>query len=414
MSSAIKRALNCHCVEDFRIAAQRTLPRMLFDFLDGGAQNESTVRENRAAIDRYRLLASGPVDVHQRSTATKVFDVPIKMPLVIGPTGYAGAFWPKGDLALARAAARAGIPFVVSNGANESLEDINDAAAGRVWLQLYVSTSRARTTQLLNKAKHLGIEAIEVTVDTAVPGRRLRDLTNGFGLPLTWNCSRLLDVMRHPNWALRMLPHGTPRPGLLDYGGASGKQWTTVSEFMRSQVNPALSWEDLQWLRDQWAGRLLVKGLLDPDQVPHALAAGYDGVVVSNHGGRQLDGAVATLDVLPEFISAAAGKIPVLIDSGFRSGTDVLKALALGATAVQLGRPALYGLSVAGEAGVDRVLSVLQVELDIAMALTGISRVEQAGRRLLYPRPGTSERKIEAIAQPRFSKAAIAGAAEAR
>lgn len=413
MSFATKRALACHCVEHFRTEARRTLPHMLFDFLEGGAQSESTVRENRAAFERYRLLASGPVDVHDRSTTTQLFGATIKVPLLIGPTGYAGAFWPRGDLALARAAARAGVPFVVSNVANESLEAITSAAEGRVWLQLYLSSERARTSALLNKAKLLGVEAIEVTVDTAIPGRRIRDLVNGFGLPLVWTARKLFDVMRHPRWALRMLPHGVPKPGLFELDSSGGRQWTSVSDFMRSQVNPALAWDDLKWLRDQWPGKLVVKGMLDPDHAPRALAAGYDGIVVSNHGGRQLDGAVATLDVLPDFVAAVGGRIPVLIDSGFRTGTDVLKALALGATAVQLGRSTLYGLAVAGEVGAERVLSLLQLELDIAMALTGISRVSQANQRLFYPRPTLPERTTDQ-ALPRFSKALLANAVDHR
>lgn len=377
-----KRALACHCIEDLRAMAQRVLPKMIFDYADGAAQSESTARANREALERWRLLASAPVDVHERSTAIELFGATAKMPLIIGPTGMAGAFWPKGDIELARSAARAGIPFVVSNGATATLEEIANASqGGRLWLQLYIARSRDQTLRLLRKARELNFEAVEVTVDTAVPGRRLRDITNGFGIQVNWTVAKVFDVLRHPGWMMRALPHGTPKLGLMEVD--AGQKWATVSDFVRSQINPAVTWEDLKWLRDSWDGRLIVKGVMDSEQIPHALAAGYDGVVVSNHGGRQLDGAVATLDVLPEFVAAAGGKIPVLIDSGFRSGTDVLKALALGATAVQIGRSALYGLSVAGEAGVDRVLSLLQLELDIAMALAGIARPQQAHRKMV-------------------------------
>ncbi len=376
-----KRVQACHSIEDLRAMAKRVLPKFIFDYADGAAQSESTARANLQAFERWRLLPSAPVAVHERSTGIELFGAPAKMPLIIGPTGMAGAFWPKGDLDLARSAARAGIPFVVSNGATATLEEIANASqGGRLWLQLYIARSRDQTARLLRKAQALNFEALEVTVDTAVPGRRLRDIRNGFGIQVNWTAATICNVLRHPGWLWRALPHGTPKLGLMEVD--AGQKWATVSDFVRSQINPAVTWEDLKWLRDQWAGRLIVKGLLDPEQMPHAVSAGYDGVVVSNHGGRQLDGAVATLDVLPEFVAAAAGKIPVLIDSGFRSGTDVLKALALGATAVQIGRSALYGLSVAGEAGVDRVLSIFQLELDIAMALTGITSPQQAHRRM--------------------------------
>lgn len=380
-----QRALACHSIDDLRIAAQRSLPRMVFDYADGAAQSESTAGANRAAFERCRLVASAPANVQERSTAIDLFGSPAKMPLIIGPTGYAAAFWPKGDLALARSAARCGIPMVVSNGANATLDEIAGAAQGRLWLQIYFSRTRDHIVSLLRKARELRFEAIEVTVDTAVPGRRLRDMRNGFTFPFRWSAGRVINVLRRPGWLLRTLPEGAPQMGLMQV--AAGEKWATPSDFVRSQINPSVTWDDLKWLRDQWQGTLIVKGLVDPEQMVHVLATGYDGVVVSNHGGRQLDGAVATLDVLPEFVAAAAGRIPVLIDSGFRSGTDILKALALGATAVQVGRATLYGLAVAGEAGVDRALSILQSELDIALALTGITRPQQAHPKMLRFHP---------------------------
>jgi (S)-mandelate dehydrogenase len=381
----VRSELACHSIEDLRAAAQRKLPRMVFDYVDGGAQSESTMRGNRIAWDRYRLLASAPVNVHERTLGIQLLGSAIKMPIVIGPTGFAAAIWPGGDVALARAAARFGVPFVISNGATATLEEITAAASGRVWLQIYLARSRDQTARLLARAKSLGIEAIEVTVDTAVPGRRLRDIRNGFGIQFKWNLANLTNVLCHPRWALRILPHGTPQLGLMQVD--AGQRWETVADFVRSQINPAVTWDDLKWLRDQWQEKLIVKGLIDPGQMENVLGAGYDSVVVSNHGGRQLDGAAATADVLPEFVAAAAGKIPVLIDSGFRSGTDVLKALALGAGAVQIGRAALYGLAVAGEAGVDRALSIFQLELDLAMALTGVTDPRKASPKLLRVSP---------------------------
>lgn len=371
-----RRLRAAHSIDDLRDAARRTLPRMVFDYVDGGAQSESTMRQNRAAFERHRLLSAAPVDVSRRSTATTLFGQSLAMPLIIGPTGYASAFWPKGDLALARGAAAAGVPFVVSNGANSRLKDIAEASGGQAWLQLYIAHDKQATLGLIGEARALGFETLEVTVDTALPGRRIRDIRNGFTVPYSWTPAKVADVLRHPGWMLRALPHGAPRPGLMPM--EQGRSWATVSEFVRSQINPAIGWDDLKWLRDQWPGTLIVKGLLDPGQVEPAIGAGYDGIVISNHGGRQLDGAVSTLDILPDFAAAAKRRIPLLIDSGVRTGTDILKAVALGASAVQVGRATLYGLSTAGEAGVGHALGIFRTELDMAMALVGLNRVADA------------------------------------
>lgn len=370
------RLKKAHSIEDLRAAARRTLPRMVFDYADGGAQSESTMRQNRAAFERHRLLSRAPVDVSGRSMATTLFGKPLAMPLIIGPTGYASAFWPRGDLALAGGAAKAGIPFVVSNGANSPLPDIARAAEGNAWLQVYIAHDKQVTLDLIRDAKALGFDTLEVTVDTALPGRRVRDIRNGFTVPYSWTAGKVLDVLRHPDWMLRALPHGAPRPGLMPM--EQGRSWSTVSEFVRSQINPAIGWDDLKWLRHRWDGTLIVKGLLDPAQVKPAVEAGYDGIVISNHGGRQLDGAVSTLDLLPEFAATAQGRIALLLDSGVRTGTDIVKAVALGASAVQVGRATLYGLSVAGQAGVNHALGIFRTELDMAMALVGLRSLEEA------------------------------------
>lgn len=368
--SKASRLGRCHSIAHLRDETKRILPRMVFDFVDGAAQTESTARANRDALDRRRLLSAGAIDVKERSTAVALFGKPSAMPAVIGPTGLAAALWPRGDILLARAASRFGIPFVISMGTNAPLAKIAESADGRIWLQLYITPSRDHMLRLLQVAQDLAFEAIEITVDTAVPGRRERDLVNGFGIPFNWTPAKVLDVLRHPGWMFRILPHGTPMPAMMEIDNG-GTRWANPSEFVRAQINPSVGWNDLKWFRDQWKGKLIVKGLLDPAQMPAAREAGFDGVVVSNHGGRQLDGAVATMDVLEEFVAAAQG-VPVLVDSGFRTGTDMLKAMALGAAGVQIGRATLYGLSVAGEEGAYHALSLLQTELDIAMALTGI------------------------------------------
>ncbi|GAC1045100.1 alpha-hydroxy acid oxidase [Rhizobium sp. No.120] len=374
-------------IADFRIAAQRALPKMVFDFFDGGAGSELTLRENRAALDRIRLVGSAPVDVGHRSAAISLFGKPLAMPIIIGPTGLAGAAWPAGDQALARAAARAGIPFVMSSAGSATMEAVAAAGEGRKWFQLYLFRDREVSLRLLQHAQALGFEAIEITVDNAMPGRRLRDARNGFSLPFRWTPRKLLSLATHPGWAWRMARAGAPRLEVMaaefDLRSAA-----TIAEVMEQQLDPTVSWDDIAFIRDRWKGPLILKGLLDPAQGGRAAELGLDGIVVSNHGGRQLDGAIASIDILPEFVAAVAGRLAILVDSGFRSGTDVMKALALGATAVQLGRATLYALASGGEEAVFRALSIIAAELDVAQAMTGsptIADISPAKLRLPPP-----------------------------
>lgn len=375
-----------HSIDDFRTAAQARLPRMVFDFLDGAAGGEATARDNRAAFEHWRLLPKALVDVSQRSLAVDLFGAPAAMPLIIGPTGLAAAYWPEGDCALARAAARHGIPFVMANGASAGMDEVARASTGRRWFQLYLPPQREAALPWLQMAEQQGFEALELTVDTAVPGRRLRDLRHGFALPFRWTPRKLLDVARKPRWALRMLRHGVPR-ARLSAGAAPPRAARSVSETMSARLSATLSWDDLAWLRDRWRRPLIVKGLSDAAQAAPLRRLGVDGVVVSNHGGRQLDGGLATLDALPAFVAELGGHMPILIDGGFRSGADIVKALALGATAVQLGRATLYALATAGEAGVDHALALLRQELDTTLALCGARSPRELGPHFLT-RPG--------------------------
>ncbi|GES48809.1 lactate dehydrogenase [Rhizobium sp. NBRC 114257] len=357
-------------IADFRNAARRALPKMVFDFFDGGAGSELTLCENRAALDRIRLVGSAPVDVGHRSAAISLFGEPLSMPVIIGPTGLAGAAWPAGDQALARAAARAGIPFVMSSAASATMEAVAAAGEGRKWFQLYLFRDREVSLRLLKQAEALGFEAIEITVDNAIPGRRLRDARNGFSLPFRWTPRKLLSLAAHPGWALRMAKAGAPRLEVME-AEFDLKSAGTIAEVMEQQLDPTVSWDDIAFIRDRWKGPLILKGLLNPRQGSRATELGLDGIVVSNHGGRQLDGAVASIDILPEFVSAVGGKLAILIDSGFRSGTDVAKALALGATAVQIGRATLYALASGGEDAAFRALAIIAAELDVAQAMMG-------------------------------------------
>jgi (S)-mandelate dehydrogenase len=371
-----KRLARIHTISDFRATAQRIMPRMVFDYVDGGSGAESTLAENRAAFERIRLVSAAPVDVSRRSLEIELFGQRLPMPLIVAPLGLSSASWPKGELELARGAARFGIPFVLSNNSGVTLDEAMLAGNGPKWFQLYVPPDRDATKEWARRIKEAGFDTVEITVDTAVPSRRLRDMRAGFVMPFAWTPRKFLDVALHPEWAMRVGPHGAPRPSLM-FAVPWGKGGATD---MRTRLSPALDWDLLKWFRDEWQGRLIVKGLADPRQARVALEAGMDAIVISNHGGRQLDGAVATIAILPEFVAEIGGRLPILIDSGFRTGTDILKALALGATAVQLGRAMAYAVATAGQAGVERAIEILRAEFDVAMALCGAAKIGDLNR----------------------------------
>lgn len=364
-----------YSIAGYREVARRTLPRMIFDFFDGGADSENTLAYNRAALDARRLLGSAPVDVGRRCQKITLFGKTYEMPLIIGPTGLAGAAWPKADVALARAAGRAGIPFVMSTAGTCTQEEVAAAGAGSKWMQLYLFKDRDFSARIVDKAEALGFEAIEVTVDNAVAGKRLRDARNGFSLPFRWTPAKMASLAMHPGWSLRMALAGAPQLEVMA-AGLGLEKTDTIAELMQSQLDASVNWDDIARLRDRWKRPLIVKGLLDPSHVSRALAVGVDGLVISNHGGRQLDGAVAPIDVLPDFAAEARGRLTLLIDSGFRTGSDIARALALGAHAVQIGRATLYALAVGGEPAVFHALSLLKGELDVVQALTGAVRIE--------------------------------------
>lgn len=393
-------------IEGFRVGARRRLPRFVFDFIDGGSGSENTLAENRAALDRLRLVGSGPRDMSGCSQETRLFGRAFSMPVIIGPTGLAGAARPDGDASLARAASAAGIPFVMSSAATATMETVARAGEGPKWFQLYVFRDREVTRRLMERAAALGFEALEVTIDNTVPGRRLRDIRNGFTLPFRWNAGKMCSLLLHPGWSLDMARAGPPRLEImmaeLDLSASE-----TIAELMQAQLDPSVGWDDIRWVRDIWKGPLIVKGLLDPAQIENAIDAGVDGIVVSNHGGRQIDGAVASIDILPEFVELAAGRLTILIDSGFRSGSDIARALALGADAVQVGRATLYALAAAGEAGVRKALSVLSEELRVVQMLTGartpsdLSLASVRGARL--PPPVRPIRPVMSISPERLT-----------
>jgi (S)-mandelate dehydrogenase len=372
-------------IVDLRALAARRLPRMVFDYIDGAAGDETTARRNRDDFDHVLLQPDVLSDVATRSLETTFFGRRAALPIVVGPTGLNGAFWPDGDLALARAAAAENIPFTMSTAATTTLEPLVAVAGPMRWFQLYMLRDRGLVTAFLERVAASGFDVLELTVDTAVAGRRNRDIRNGFTLPFKWSAKNFVDTARHPSWALSMLHGGSPTLRL--FGEVLGRvpQGATISEVMQQQISASFTWDDVAWLRSQWHGTLVLKGLSTPLHATNALAAGIDGAVLSNHGGRQLDGAPSTIGALPAFVEAAKD-MTILVDSGFRSGVDIAKALALGAHGVQLGRATLFGLAAAGEAGVRQALDILRRELDIAMALCGATTIDGLRGRAVVAR----------------------------
>ena len=361
-------------IEDLRQTARRRLPRALFDFVDGGGEDEWSVRENRAAFERITFRPKVLVDVSKRDQSTTVLGVPLKAPIVCSPTGMPGLLWPKGEIEAAKAAAKVGSIYTLATRATCSIEEVAEAAEGRVWFQVYVWQDRKMTQQLVERATAAGAKAMFLTVDVQVVSQRERDLRNGFTTPPKVTVRNALDTLRRVDWLRRVLIQGpkiTDRNFLGLRHAAGGDDLVRLSGYVNSLYDSSVNWEDFKWFRSIWNGPLIVKGVLTPEDARKAVSYGADGIVVSNHGGRQLDYCPASIDVLPEIVDAVGDRIEVLLDSGVRRGTDVAKALALGARACMVGRPYLWGLASGGQGGVERALTILQTELDRAMALLG-------------------------------------------
>ncbi|ARP91817.1 alpha-hydroxy-acid oxidizing enzyme [Bordetella genomosp. 9] len=379
------RARAAHSIEALRELAARTLPRAIFDFYDGGAETESTLRGNREAIDRLRLLPRYLVDVSHPDTGTQLLGRPAAMPLAVAPTGAIGYGWPFGDVAIARAAGDAGVPYALPTSSTSSIERVaREAPHTRLWFQSYMLRKRDFTFGLISRAHAAGYEALIITIDMPTGGKRERDLRNDFGLPFRFTPRNVLDFGRRPGWVLRQLRAGLPALENMAGFVPDAVDASTIASSVGKNYDPAFVWEDLARIRDAWPRKLLIKGVLHPEDARRAAQLGADGVIVSNHGGRQLDGAVAALDALPGVAHAVGGRIPVFVDGGVRRGTDIVKALALGAGGVLVGRPMLYGVSVAGQAGAERALFLFREELIRTLKLTGVARVQDIDATVLH------------------------------
>jgi isopentenyl diphosphate isomerase/L-lactate dehydrogenase-like FMN-dependent dehydrogenase len=391
-------------LEDVREAARRRLPRTAFDVIDGGAGDETTVRRNREAFRDIGLRPRALADTTFRDISVTLFGHRVSMPLLLDPCGFARVAHGEGELAAARAAAAAGTIFSLSTATSYPLELVAGAGDAPKWFQLYAPADRAECAALIQRAQSVGYQALAVTIDTAVGGLRERDKRNRLNVPLRMTPRLFAEGARRPRWAIDFMRGNVGRGGMgvvgpRGFGGGRLRPFRSLKDAghaIAASARPIIA-SDIEFIRDQWKGPLLVKGVQRGDECDQLIELGVDGIIVSNHGGRQLDTGRATIEILPEVVRAVDGRATVLIDGGFRRGTDVVKALALGAQAVLVGRPYLYGLAVGGEAGVRHVLELLRFEIDQTMALLGCSTVAELDATAVHLRPGFAEGSVREV-----------------
>ena len=372
-------------VVDLREAARRRLPRLLFDYIDGGAYDEVSIRRNRDDLANLALRQRTMTDISALSMRTELFGQPMSMPLALAPVGFSGMYARRGEVQAARAAHAAGVPFCLSTLSICGLEEVVCDGGAPIWFQFYMLRDRGFCASLLQRAQAAGCPVLLMTVDLPIAGARYRDLRSGMSGPDGWRGQwmRLWQGATHPRWSwdvwMRGRPHGFGNlPAEVAAGGVGG-----FAKWIKSNFDPTVTWRDIEWVRKYWNGPLVIKGLLDRADARAALDAGVDGIVVSNHGGRQLDGVPSSVAALPAIVDEVAGRVPVLMDGGIRSGLDMLRASALGAGACLVGKAWAYALGAGGEAGVTEMLGTLRAELEVAMSLTGCTDVREAGRELL-------------------------------
>ncbi len=373
------------CVEDLRLLAKKRVPRMFYDYADGGSWTEGTYRANESDFARIKLRQRVAVNMEHRSLKSTMAGEDVAMPVALAPVGLVGMQHADGEILAARAAEKFGVPFTLSTMSICSIEDVAENVSKPFWFQLYVMRDRDFIKRLIDRAKAAGCSALVLTLDLQIMGQRHKDIKNGLSAPPKITLRNMLNMGTKARWGLAML--GTSRRTFRNVvGHAQGvDDMTSLSEWSASQLDPTLNWDDVKWIKERWGGKLILKGIMDAEDAEIAARSGADALIVSNHGGRQLDGALSSIAALPSIAQAVGGKIEVLMDGGIRSGQDVIKALALGAKGVFIGRAYVYGLGAMGEAGVSSCLEIIRKELDLTMAFCGLRDVRQVDRTILVP-----------------------------
>ncbi len=371
------------CIEDLRVLAERRVPRMFYDYADSGSYTEATYRANESDFSKIKLRQRVAVDMDNRTTKTKMIGEDVAMPVAIAPTGLTGMQHADGEILGAKAAEKFGIPFTLSTMSICSIEDVAEHTSKPFWFQLYVMRDREFSENVIDRAKAAGCSALVLTVDLQLLGQRHKDLKNGLSAPPKLTIANMINMATKPRWGLGML--GTSRRTFGNIvGHAKGvDDISSLNSWANEQFDPQLNWKDLEWIKKRWGGKIILKGIIDPEDAKMALKVGADALIVSNHGGRQLDGALSSISALPAIIDAVGDKIEIHMDGGIRTGQDVLKAKALGAAGTYIGRAFLYGLGAMGEQGVTTALDIIQKELDITMALCGLRDVNDLSRDVL-------------------------------
>src|SRR5471032_1147809 len=371
------------CIDDLRQLARRRVPRAFFDYADSGSYNEETLRANRADLEGIKLRQRVLVDVSDRSLATTIVGQKVSAPLVLAPIGLCGMQHGNGEILSAQAANEAGIPFTLSTMSICSIEDVAEATGKPFWFQLYVIRDRGFSKEILGRAVKAKCNALVLTVDLQVLGQRHRDIKNGMTVPPEIRLKNIIDVASKPAWAWSILNGKRKTFGNLAGHVQGMENVNQLAKWVGEQFDPALSWKDVEWIKKIWPGKLILKGILDVEDAKTAVRLGADAIVVSNHGGRQLDGAPSSISALPAIVDAIAGRCEVMFDGGIRSGQDIAKALALGARSCLIGRAYIYGLGAGGKAGVAKAIDILEKELSVIMALTGTNNIKDIGGHVL-------------------------------
>lgn len=372
-------------IEDLRLLAKKRVPRMFYDYADSGSWTESTYRANSSDFADFHFRQRVAVNLENRSLRSTMIGEAVSMPVALAPTGSTGMQFADGEILAAQAAEKFGVPFTLSTMSICSIEDIAAHTTKPFWFQMYVMRDREYIYRLIDRAKAAKCSALVLTLDLQVLGQRHKDLINGLSVPPKLTASSILNMLSKPRWCLGML--GTKRHTFGNIMGHTStvSNLSSLALWTQQQFDLSLSWDDIEWIKKRWGGKLILKGIMDPEDARLAVQSGADALIVSNHGGRQLDGAPSSIRALPAIVDAVGSQIEVHMDGGIRSGQDVLKALALGARGVYIGRPFLYGLGAMGEAGVTKCLDIIRNELDITMAFCGHTDINKVDRRILLP-----------------------------